>query len=136
MQFLETAELDLDLGAMGIKTHLPVLDRFSPLSYCIALYVHWSLASHRGAESCARISLETVHIMQGQGLYQELGEDCIPCKIKRKKFIEVAFGPVQQVQLTMAAPMFYCEICSVLISCLSRARSTRPDPPKLWKAMS
>ena len=36
MQFQETAELDLDLGAMGIKTHLPVLDRFSPLSYCIA----------------------------------------------------------------------------------------------------
>ena len=83
MQFQETAELDLDLGAMGIRTHLPLLDRLSPLSYCIALYVHWSLASHRGAESCARISLETVHIMQGAGLCQELGEDFTPCKIKR-----------------------------------------------------
>ena len=54
--------------------------------------------------------METVHIMQGAGLYQELGEDCIPCKIKRKKFIEAAFGPVQSVQLTLAPPMFYCQM--------------------------
>ena len=27
MEFLETAELDLNLGAMGLRTHLPVLDR-------------------------------------------------------------------------------------------------------------
>ena len=36
MEFLETAVVDVDLGAMGIRTSLPVLDRHSPLSYSIA----------------------------------------------------------------------------------------------------
>ena len=65
MEFLETAELDLNLGAMGLRTHLPVLDRYSPLSYSVAQYVHWELAPHRGAETCNRVSLENVQILQG-----------------------------------------------------------------------
>ena len=36
MEFLETAEVDMDLGAMGIRSTLPLLDRHSPLSYAIA----------------------------------------------------------------------------------------------------
>ena len=35
MEFLETAEVDMDLGTMGIRSSLPVLDRHSPLSYAI-----------------------------------------------------------------------------------------------------
>ena len=31
MEFLETAEVDVDLRAMGIRTSLPVMDRHSPL---------------------------------------------------------------------------------------------------------
>ena len=69
MEFLETAELELNLGAMGLRTHLPVLDRYSPLSYSIAQYVHWKLAPHRGAETCNRVSLENVQILQGASLY-------------------------------------------------------------------
>ena len=40
MEFLETAKVEVDLGAMGIRTSLPVLDRHSPLSYAIAQHVH------------------------------------------------------------------------------------------------
>ena len=39
MEFLETAKVDVDLGAMGIRTSLPVLDRQSPLSYAITQHV-------------------------------------------------------------------------------------------------
>ena len=49
MEFLETAVVDVDLGAMGIRTSLPVMDRHSPLCYAIAQHVHWDLAPHRGA---------------------------------------------------------------------------------------
>jgi hypothetical protein len=75
MEFLETAKLDLDLGAMGIRTSLPVLDRHSPLSYAIAQHVHWDLAPHRGAEMFARVSLENVQIIQGATLYRKVGEN-------------------------------------------------------------
>ena len=38
----------VDLGALGIRTRLPILDRHSPLAYSIAQYVHWDLAKHGG----------------------------------------------------------------------------------------
>jgi hypothetical protein len=110
MDFLETAELDLNLGAMGIKTSLPVLDRYSPLSYAVVQYIHWDLARHKGAETCTRFSLEQVHILQGGGLYRELGEQCICRKIKREKYFEAAFGPIKQTQHTLAPPFHFCQM--------------------------
>ena len=65
MQFKEAAELDVDLGSLEIKARLPIIDRHSPLAYSIAQYVHWDLAIHCGAETCSRVSLENVWIMQG-----------------------------------------------------------------------
>ena len=56
MDFLETAELEVDLGSLGIRTRLPIIDRHSPLAYSIAQYVHWDLAVHRGAETCSRVT--------------------------------------------------------------------------------
>jgi hypothetical protein len=81
MEFLETAEVDVDvgMGAMGIRTSLPVLDRHSPLSYAFAHHVHWDLAMHRGAETCDRMSLENVYIIKGAALYREVGENCPRC---------------------------------------------------------
>ena len=96
MDFQDSAEIDVDLGALGIRTRLPVLDRHSPLSYSIAQYVHWDLAVHRGAETCSRISMEYVHIIQGAALYREIGQNCIRCSMKRKKYMEAAFGPIRE----------------------------------------
>ena len=48
MEFLQSAEIDIDLGSMGIRTRLPVIDRHSPLAYSIGQYVHWGLAKHWG----------------------------------------------------------------------------------------
>ena len=48
MEFMERAEIYVVLGALGIRTSLPILDRHSPLAYSIAQYVHWVLAMHRG----------------------------------------------------------------------------------------
>ena len=107
MNFVETGELgDLDMGTLGVKVNTPVLDRFSPLSYCIAQYVHWSLSKHRGIETNNRMSMEHVSIIQGMNLYREIAEECLRCKMKRKKFLEVPMGPVAQDQLVLAPPFY------------------------------
>ena len=68
MDFQETAELDLERGAMGIRTSLPVLDRYSPLRYAVGQYIYWGLPKNKGAESCDRLNIEQIHILQGAGL--------------------------------------------------------------------
>ena len=48
MNFVETGEFsNLNIGSLGINVNTPVLDRYSPLSYCVAQYVHNTLGKHR-----------------------------------------------------------------------------------------
>ena len=82
MEFIKTAEIEVDLGSLGFRTRLPIIDRHSPLAYSIAQYVHWDLAVHRGAETCSRISMEHVSIIQGAALYRKIGMNCPRCAIK------------------------------------------------------
>ena len=110
MEFLESGEIDVDLGALGIRTRVPILDRYSPLAYSIAQYIHWDLAMHRGAETCSRISMEHVSIMQGSALYREIGHNCPRCAIKRKRFLEAAIGPIRENQLAIAPPFWFCQM--------------------------
>ena len=78
MEFQETAELELDLGAMGIRTFLPVLDRYSPLSYSIAQHIQHSQASW---------SRELGQDLSGEGSYHARGW-----------ILQGAGGAVHQVQ--------------------------------------
>ena len=107
MNFSETGEFgDFNLGGLGIKVSIPVLERYSPLSYSIAQHVHWNVGRHRGIETTNRLSLEHVSIMQGMTLYREIAEECIRCHMKRKKLLEVPMGPVAKEQLVIAPPFF------------------------------
>ena len=111
MNFVETGGLDIDdLGELGINVQVPVLDRYSPLSYSIANHIHWNICKHKGMETCSRSSLEKVHILQGAGLYRELGEECVMCKKKRKQYIKVSMGPVSKHQLVVAPPMWAAQL--------------------------
>ena len=107
MNFTETGEFgDFNLGALGVKVNIPILERFSPLSYSIAQHVHWNVGRHRGIETTNRLSLEQVSIMQGMTLYREIASECIRCHMKRKKVIEVPMGPVAEEQLVIAPPFY------------------------------
>ena len=111
MNFLETADLDtLNLGSLGVKTMIPVIDRWSPLAYSIAQHFHWTVVKHRGMETCLRFSLEHVHILQGMSLFRELSNGCMRCKIKRGNFIKAATGPLGDKQLIVAPPFYACQI--------------------------
>ena len=108
MSFAELGDLQLsDLPVMGVKAHVPIVDRHSPLAYCIGQHIHWNTAHHRGIESCNRFSLQNCFILQGMSLYKELAEDCMWCTRKRKKMIEVSMGPISDHQLSIAPP-FWC----------------------------
>ena len=107
MSFLETGEFEnFSIGSLGVKINIPVLARYSPLSYSIAQHVHWEVGRHRGIETTNRLSLQHVSIIQGMTLYRELAEECIKCHMKRKKYMEVPMGPVASEQLVIAPPFF------------------------------
>ena len=107
INFVDTGEFeDYSLESLGIKVKLPVLARYSPLSYCVGQYIHCEVAKHRGIETTNRMSLQHVSILQGMNLYREIAEDCIRCHEKRKKYFEVPMGPVSSDQLVIA-PAFY-----------------------------
>ena len=110
MNFVQTGGIQIgELGHFGIKAHIPLIDRHSPLAYSIALYVHWILAKHRGIETCNRISLGHVNILQGASLYKELGEECVRCRMKRKRYLEMPMGPVSDHQLNICPPFWTCQ---------------------------
>ena len=90
----------------------PVLDRHSPISYSVALFVHSELANHAGFETCFRFSLSYCHIIQAASLFREIGEECSKCKIIRKKYLDVVMGPVSDHQLTVCPPFYaaYCDL--------------------------
>ena len=107
MNFQQTGGMSVSgLGDLGLKGFTPVIDRYSPLAYCIGRHIHWNLACHRGIETCYRFSLEHVHIVQGVNLFKELAEECIRCKLKRKKFVEMPMGLISEHQLSIAPPFW------------------------------
>ena len=107
---LEDSELLSNLKDLNLNFESPVLDRFSPLSYSIATYIHEKLATHRGYETCFRCSLDHVFIIQGMGLFREIGDDCIKCKKLRGKYLEIAMGPLPSESFTIAPVFYICQL--------------------------
>ena len=88
-EFQETVVLDLDLGAMGIRTFLPVLDQYSPLSYTIAQYIHSQVSWSRELCRTPYNRFTSCWVLDST--------ESIRCKIKRKKYLEAAFGPIKEL---------------------------------------
>ena len=126
-----------DLEHMGIKSKVPILDRFSPLSYCIAQHVHSNLSVHRGPETCFRTSLQHCFIMQGLPLFTELQAECIRCKKIRKKYLQQLMSPLSDHQLTIAPPHWATQMDlfgPVTLFVPGRERETRRNPVMTYKA--
>ena len=139
MNFIETADLDtLNLGCLGVKTLIPVIDRYSPLAYSIAQHFHWAVVKHRGMETCLRSSLEHVHILQGMSLFRELSNECIRCKIRRGNFLKAVTGPLGDKQLLVAPPFYACQIdlfgpLRVFVPGFEKeTRATKVKQSKVW----
>ena len=89
---------------IGLNMKTPLIDRWSPIAYSVALFIHELVSLHAGYETCVRMSMEYVHIMQATSLYRQLGEDCAKCSMLRGKYLDSVFGPVSDNQLTVSPP--------------------------------
>ena len=89
---------------IGLNMKTPLVDRWSPIAYSIALFIHELVSLHAGFETCVRLSLEYVHIIQATSLYRQLGEECGKCSMLRSKYLDTVFGPVSDNQLTVMPP--------------------------------
>ena len=59
---------------------------------------------------------EGMKAMQGMNLFLELGEDCVKCLKKRKKFLDISIGTIADEQLTVA-PAFWIIMCNIFGPC-------------------
>ena len=87
---------------------VPIMDRYSPVAISLALEVHWHHpdVAHRGIETMYRQVQRTAHIIGGFNLMVMIKEGCKRCRILNRESIEVAMGPIQDVNLCIA-PAFY-----------------------------
>ena len=86
-RLMQTGGCDVDdIGAeVGLNLMTPLVDRYSPIAYSVAMYIHNQVGRHSGYETCFRLSLEYCHILQGSSLFKQLGQECSKCKMMRKK---------------------------------------------------
>ena len=111
MDFQNVSGMDMvNLNPLGVNTICPIVDRYSPLAYSLFQYIHYDLSKHSGMETCHRLALERVFIIQGFSLFRELAAECIKCKIKRRKFLEISMGPIGDHQLNIAPPFNACQV--------------------------
>ena len=69
MEFQKVSRMEMvSLEPLGFNMKTPVLDRYSPLAYSVAQYIHYVVSGHGGLETCNRLSLERVFIIQGISL--------------------------------------------------------------------
>ena len=107
-RLIQAAELSEDGAGVEIGLNLltPVIERYSAIALSIAIYIHHDVSLHAGYETCYRQSLEHCSIIQGQGLFREIGNECTKCHMVRKKFMEIACGPIPDCQLSFHGPFF------------------------------
>ena len=121
----------------GFNFNVPVLYRHSPLSLLIANHLHYNVLLHKGMESSYRLSLNYVHILQGRGLFRSIVENCVKCKMLRKKYLEVEMGNLHEAQVSIS-PVFYCTMVDIfgplMCYCPGYERATRGNAKqyKIW----
>ena len=107
-RLMQTGGCDIDdIGAeIGLNLMTPLVDRYSPIAYSIAMFIHNQVGRHAGYETCFRLSLEYCHIIQGSSLFKQLGQECSKCKMMRKKYLDCIMGPVSDHQLAITPPHY------------------------------
>ena len=97
---------------IGLNLMTPLVDRWSPIAYSIALFIHVKVGRHAGYETCSRLSLEYCHILQSPSLFKQISDECSGCMKIRRKYLEVAMSPVSDCQLTISPP-FHTAFCDL-----------------------
>ena len=103
-------KLESDLSdLLNLNFKVPLVDEHSPLAYPLALHLH-DLFNHKGYETCFRMSLNYVKILDGLKLFKSIlfksiNSNCSTCMKERKRYMEVSMGKVTDCQVTIS-PVF------------------------------
>ena len=91
---------------------VPVMDQCSPVAIAIALEIHWHHldVNHKGIETMYRQMQRIAHIIGGRKLAVSIKDGCKRCRALSKKSIDVAMGPIQDVNLCIAPAFYACQI--------------------------
>ena len=126
------------LLATGIHVFSPVIDRWSPLAYSIANWIHTDIAKHAGFETCLRHSHNHVFILQGLSLFETIGKDCVFCQQLRARFLEVSMGPRDPASYSIAPAFLICQadlfgpITTYVPGREKNTRTSKALPAKCW----
>ena len=95
--------IDLSMGSFCV----PIIDKFSPLTFAVINEVHWYDNEAITPETrLMRFVQKIVHIIEGRSLVSQLRKECPRCHYLRKRYIDVVMGPISSDNLCIA-PTFY-----------------------------
>ena len=113
-RFLDLAEIGNPTGVFldlePLSFNVPVLDRYSPVAYCIMVYAHTTLTHHGGAISTLRESMSVAHILRGRDLAIEIRKDCAFCKRYKAKTLAAEMGKIHPAQICVAPAFFNTQV--------------------------
>jgi len=115
---------------------VPMLDRYSPISYALVNEVHWNhvTASHRGVETTWRYLLQRAFIIEGRNLVKIIRSTCERCRYLTKRTIEITMTPVSPYNL-MIAPAFYVTQVDLCGPFQSYSYHNKRATVKVWYAV-
>jgi len=109
----------------------PVVDRYSPVAYCIMVYAHGTLGKHRNSAATLRISRTIAYILKGRELAIEVREACRYCTRYRAKLVKVEMGKIHDTRLTIA-PAFYISQVDLMGPMLAYCEHNHRSSVKVW----
>ena len=89
---------------------VPVLDRFSPLSYSVMMHSHAELSHHRNINTALLQSRTIAFIFRGRDLAKQIQAACVGCKRFKARLIEVEMAKIHPNRLIIAPPFYHCQV--------------------------
>ena len=125
------SEVALDLCRSSFC--VPIMDQYSPIAVSIALDIHWNHpdVQHRGIAAIYRQMLKVAYIFGGFSLARSIKHGCKRCRILNKNSVDVAMGPIQDVNLCIA-PAFYASQVDIFGPYKSYSCANKRATIKVW----
>ena len=112
---------------------VPFMDQFSPVAIAIALEIHWNHpdVKHRGVAAIVRQMLKVAYILGGFSLATSIKQGCKRCRVLYKNSVDVAMGPLQDVNLCIA-PGFYTSQVDIFGHFKAYSSANKRATIKVW----
>ena len=104
----EFADAMVDLTRLSYA--VPVLDRNSPIAYCIMRTCHEKLTHHGGVVSTLLKSFEYAYVISGRSLATEIRSKCLFCQRYKVKTIDIEMGKIDESRYNIAPAFTICQL--------------------------